>query len=249
MEINKATITHMFANKQKNCKCSASEFAIETLKNSKENYDNIDCIIFSTGTMDNIGSSTGALIKSSLKISECSVYDISAGGVPLATALKIANDFIVTNSYKNILVVACDVISRFNVPKYLYSDKCYIVRVKNSTKGNYKVEFKDYLEHSNDLKILIGGSKYSVTEEGLKYGYLDPYYDNNKIIGNSITSILPSYKSYYFSEEMLNINWKESDLLFIQDDINALRSKISLEDSFVIFENKAGNTVAQISIN
>ena len=74
--------------------------------------DDIDLIIVATTTPDKVFPSTACILQAKLKIKECPAFDVQAVCSGFIYALSIADNFIKTNSAKNILVVGADSMSK-----------------------------------------------------------------------------------------------------------------------------------------
>jgi len=79
----------------------------------------IDLIIVATTTPDKVFPSTACILQKKLGIDECAAFDIQAVCSGFIYALSIADNFIKTNSAKNILVIGADSMSKITD----YSDR------------------------------------------------------------------------------------------------------------------------------
>jgi 3-oxoacyl-[acyl-carrier-protein] synthase-3 len=82
------------------------------IRDSGIDKDDIDLIIVATTTPDKVFPSTACILQAKLKIKECPAFDIQAVCSGFIYALSIADNFIKTNSAKNILVVGADSMSK-----------------------------------------------------------------------------------------------------------------------------------------
>ncbi len=97
----------------------AFEAAKNAINNAKINIDEIDLIIVATTTPDKIFPSVACNVQTKLGIKNCPAFDIQAVCSGFIYALSIADNFIKTNSAKNILVIGADSMSRITD----YSDR------------------------------------------------------------------------------------------------------------------------------
>ncbi len=75
--------------------------------------DDIDLIIGATVTPEMIFPATACFVQAALEAGDTPAFDISAACSGFAYALNIANSFIKAGTYRRILVVAADALSRF----------------------------------------------------------------------------------------------------------------------------------------
>ena len=90
----------------------ALEASLMAISDSGIDKDDIDLIIVATTTPDKVFPSTACILQAKLKIKECPAFDIQAVCSGFIYALSIADNFIKTNSAKNILVVGADSMSK-----------------------------------------------------------------------------------------------------------------------------------------
>ncbi len=95
---------------------NASDLALpaakEALKNAGISPKEIDCVIVATSTPDMTFPSTACFLADKLGCSKPMAFDISAACSGFIYALTIANSFIKSGQFKNILVVGAEVFSK-----------------------------------------------------------------------------------------------------------------------------------------
>ena len=100
-----------------------SDLAFEAAKNAINSAEieasSIDLIIVATTTPDNIFPSTACIVQTKLGIKNCPAFDVQAVCSGFIYALAIADNFIKTNSAKNVLVIGADSMSKITD----YSDR------------------------------------------------------------------------------------------------------------------------------
>lgn len=74
--------------------------------------EDIDAIIVATGTPDRVYPSTGCLLQFRLGIKNCVAFDVQAACSGSIFALSIADQYIKTGIYRNVLVVGTEICSR-----------------------------------------------------------------------------------------------------------------------------------------
>ena len=90
----------------------ALEASLMAIRDSGIDKDDIDLIIVATTTPDKVFPSTACILQAKLKMKECPAFDVQAVCSGFIYALSIADNFIKTNSAKNILVVGADSMSK-----------------------------------------------------------------------------------------------------------------------------------------
>ena len=92
--------------------CTAAQQAIQTAQIDRQN---IDLILVATSTHDHLGGfpSTACIVQTKLGIhNNCAAFDIQAVCSGFVYALSVANQFIRSGTYKNILVIGAEIFSR-----------------------------------------------------------------------------------------------------------------------------------------
>jgi 3-oxoacyl-[acyl-carrier-protein] synthase-3 len=79
--------------------------AIDAIKMSKLNKNDIDMLIVATTTTDKISPSTACIIKDKLDLTNTIAFDISAVCSGFLFGMSVAEQYISSGSYKNILVI------------------------------------------------------------------------------------------------------------------------------------------------
>ncbi len=75
--------------------------------------NDIDLLICSTATSDHLFPSTACMVQEELGIESCAAFDISAACSGFVYAMNIADSFIKSGQYKNVLIVSVDIMSRY----------------------------------------------------------------------------------------------------------------------------------------
>ena len=97
----------------------AFEAARNAINNAGINSNEIDLIIVATTTPDKIFPSIACNVQTKLGIKNCPAFDIQAVCSGFIYALSIADNFIKTNSAKNVLIIGADSMSKITD----YSDR------------------------------------------------------------------------------------------------------------------------------
>lgn len=91
----------------------AYQASLEAIKAANIKKTDIDFILLATATPDYLMPNTACLVQYKLGIQNCPSLDMSAACSGFVYALSIANQFIQTGSYKNILVIGAEVLHNF----------------------------------------------------------------------------------------------------------------------------------------
>ncbi|MEQ1638394.1 MAG: beta-ketoacyl-ACP synthase III [Methylococcales bacterium] len=75
-------------------------------------FEDVDAIILATGTPDRVYPSTACLLQFRLGIKQCVSFDVQAACSGSIFALSIADQYIKTGMYRNVLVVGSEICSR-----------------------------------------------------------------------------------------------------------------------------------------
>ncbi len=84
----------------------------EAIINSKLNLDDIDMLIVATTSPDKTSPSTACIIKNILHLDKAIAFDVSAVCSGFLFAMSIAEQYISSGSYQNILVIGVDTFSK-----------------------------------------------------------------------------------------------------------------------------------------
>ena len=90
----------------------AYEAAKNALRNSKIKVSEIDLVIVATSTPDNTFPSTATKIQGKLGIKKGFAFDIQAACSGFIYALSVADNYILNNQAKNVLVIGSEIFSR-----------------------------------------------------------------------------------------------------------------------------------------
>lgn len=146
--------------------------------------EEVDLILVATVTPDMTFPSTACLIQNNLKAVKAAAFDIEAACSGFLYALTVANQFIATGFYKNVLVVGAECLSRFTNWKdrntcVLFGDGAGAVVMSRVEEG-YGV-LSQYLGADGSggelLTLKAGGSRMpaslATVEENLHYIHMD----------------------------------------------------------------------------
>lgn len=139
--------------------------------------DDIELIITATVTPDMLFPSTACLIQDKIKAKNAAAFDINAACSGFLYGLSIANSFIASGTYKNILVIGAEVLSAVLDPQdrrtvVLFGDGAgaAVVSEVESGKGFLAFDLGADGSGSEVLKLEAGGSKMPASQETLASG-------------------------------------------------------------------------------
>lgn len=100
-----------FADDTQSTSFMATQAAKKALENSNINRCDIDLVIVATTTPDQTFPSVASVVQSNLKLEECPAFDLQAVCSGFIYALSVADSFIKSAQYKNILVIGAEKMS------------------------------------------------------------------------------------------------------------------------------------------
>ncbi|MFR9069237.1 MAG: beta-ketoacyl-ACP synthase III [Paraclostridium sp.] len=152
----------------------ATKAALNAIKDANLTPEDIDLIIVATITPDMIFPSTACLVQANIKATKAACFDLEAACSGFIYSMTVAKQFIETNTYKHVLVIGAEALSRIldyedRSTAILFGDGAGAV-VMGSVNGGGVLSTnlgsdgngKDY------LNIPAGGSKNPASEETLK---------------------------------------------------------------------------------
>lgn len=215
----------------------------------------LDFIIFATVSPDQVMPSAACILQAKLGVKNIGAIDISAACTGFVYALSMAEQFIKTGMYKNILVVGAEVLTRY--VNYEDRDTCILfgdgagalVLSRNETEEDSKI-YSAHLHAAGELGDLFelpgGGSKnpisHAVIEEGLHYMRMK----GREVFKNAVRSMNDC------CEEALNANgMEEKDVQWLIPHqaniriIDAVAKHFGISnDKIIVNIQRTGNTSA-----
>ncbi len=139
--------------------------------------EDIDMIITATVTPDMLFPSTACLIQNKIGAVNAGAFDISAACSGFVYGLSIANGYVATGMYKNVLVIGAEVLSAVLDPYdrrtvVLFGDGAGAAVVSEVDEGSGFLAFDLGADGSGGdvLKVNAGGSRMPATEDTFKQG-------------------------------------------------------------------------------
>ena len=229
------------------------EVALELIKKSGMNPEDIDLILIATSTPDVPVVSTAALVQDKIGAKNAWGYDIVAACTGFVYALETGAKFVESGKYKNVLVIGADTMS--SIIDYTDRNTCVIfgdgaggvlLQPSNNDCGVLdSILMTDGSGHKY-LTVPAGGSLNPASKETLDKGMHYVYQDGKTVFKFAVKNMAD------VSKEILdNNNIAGEDLkLFIPHQANkriidAAAKRCGLtEDQVLININKYGNTTA-----
>lgn len=152
----------------------ATKAALNAIKDANLTPEDIDLIIVATITPDMIFPSAACLVQANIKATKAACFDLEAACSGFIYGMTVAKQFIETNTYKHVLVIGAEALSRIldyedRSTAILFGDGAGAVVMGSVNEGGVLStnlgsdgNGKDY------LNIPAGGSKNPASEETLK---------------------------------------------------------------------------------
>lgn len=235
----------------------ATKAALNAIKDANLTPEDIDLIIVATITPDMIFPSTACLVQANIKATKAACFDLEAACSGFIYGMTVAKQFIETNTYKHVLVIGAEALSRIldyedRSTAILFGDGAGAVVMGSVNEGGVLStnlgsdgNGKDY------LNIPAGGSKNPASEETLKnrLHYV-------KMAGNDV------FKFAVRIMQDASIKCVESANLYIQDidyliphqaniriiEASAKRLKLNMDKVYVNLDRYGNMSAASIPV-
>ena len=237
-----------------------TEAAKKAIKNAQISPDEIDFIIFATLSPDYFFPGSGVLIQRNLGLKEVGALDIRNQCSGFIYALSIADQYIKSGMYKNILVVGSELHSgglekstRGRNVSVIFGDGAGAVIIQasdDSGKGIMSTHLHSEGKHAEELVVISPATKKWIdklvedpNEDGSSYA---PYMNGNFVFKNAVVRFME-----VINEALIKNNLTKEDInLLIPHQANLrinqfVQKQLSLPDEKV-YNNimKYGNTTA-----
>lgn len=90
-----------------------AQAALEALEHARVDPDDVDLIICATISPDLTFPATASLIQNQIGASHAAAFDLGAGCSGFAYAMVVGAQFVIAGSYRNVLIVGADTLSKF----------------------------------------------------------------------------------------------------------------------------------------
>ena len=234
--------------------------ALNAIEKSSVKYKDIELIIVATISGDHAYPSTSCLVQKKLGLKGIPAFDISAGCTGFIYGINIAKQFIENGTYKNILVVGVELLSRFlnwedRNTCVLFGDGAGSAIVSRNERGDIS-EFIDGDIEADGTQddILVqpaGGSAMPATKETVKNNLHTVHMDGNKVFKLAVKSMYSSCETLIKRNNIriTDIDWLISHQANMRI-IESLGKKLKIDTDHVIvnIEKYANTSAATIPI-
>lgn len=160
---------------------TTSDIAYLAAKNALDNAQikssEIDLIILATATPDRKAPSTAAIVQNKLNAFNAAAFDVAAVCSGFLYAISIANQYIATGTYKNVLIIGVDTFSKITDwtkrDAVFFGDGAGAAILSNSISDGF-LSTRIYTDTSNNMfgfTIPGGGSEIPLNENNLQQQY------------------------------------------------------------------------------
>ena len=234
---------------------TASSLAAKAAKDAIEfagiDVKDIDLIICATSLPDNLYPSTACEVQLALGASNAAAFDIVAACSGLIYGLKIANSFIASGEYKNVLLVGVDIHSRFvnwsdRSTCVLFGDGAGALVVQMSQDGQndvLSVDIRADGTKASELKIPLTGINCPLVEQNTPE--LQCVNMNGREIYKFAVNYVPESIMYVLKNINLTVNDVDTYILHQANIriIQAIADKLhENQEKFYVNLHKYGNT-------
>lgn len=213
--------------------------------------EDIDLVICATSLPDNLYPSAACEIQSAIGAVNAAAFDVVAACSGLIYGLKIANSFIASGEYKNILLVGVDVHSRFvnwedRSTCVLFGDGAGALTIQRSEDGQNDILYVDIRSdgtRARELKIPLSGNNCPLAEKNSP----EPQhvYMNGREIYKFAINTVPNSVTDALTKTGLTVNDIDKYILHQANIriIKAIATKLNENlDKFYVNLDKYGNT-------
>lgn len=229
----------------------AQEAGLKALDDANVNPEDVELIIVATGSPDMIFPSTACLTQQKMSIENCPAFDLLAACAGFSYGLAIASSFVACGTYKTVLLIGAEAITRFVNWKdrntcVLFGDGAGAVVLQEVEPG-YGI-LSNYLaadgKGADLLKIPAGGAMLPANSETVKNNLHYIHMNGNEIFKFAI-STLPRVAR----QALKKANLKVEDVDFLiphqanQRIITSAAKKLKIDPAKVISNIESyGNT-------
>lgn len=174
------------------------EASLNAIKDANLKVEDIDMILVGTVSGDHPMPSTACYLQSKLKARKVVAFDINAACSGFLYGVSVADQFIRSGMYKNILVVGAEVLSRYMNYKdretcILFGDGAGAWIVSRAEAGEVHLIESSHLHSDGDLsellKLPIGGSRIPHSVEAIEQGHHFMTMKGREIFKNAVRSM------------------------------------------------------------
>ncbi len=229
----------------------AAEAGLKALEDANVSPKDVELIIVATGSPDMIFPSTACVAQQKMGIKGCPAFDLQAACTGFSYGLAVASSFVATGTYKTVLLIGAEAITRFVNWKdkntcVLFGDGAGAVVLQEVEPG-YGI-LSNYLSADGTrgdlLKIPAGGAMLPTSSETVKNNLHYIHMSGNEIFKFAV-KVLPRAAKIALKKA----NLKVGDIDFLiphqanQRIIDVAVERLKIDSSKVVSNiNKYGNT-------
>lgn len=235
----------------------STKAALKAIECAKLTSKDIDLIIVATATPDMIFPSTACIVQENIGASNAAAFDISVACSGFIYGITIAKQFIETGTYKNVLVIGAEILSRVldyndRTTSILFGDGAGAVVIGNVECGGI---LSTYLGSDGSgaefLNIPAGGSKLPATQNTI-----DNRLHTIKMSGNNVYKFAVRImgEASLKAIEMANLETSDIDCLIPHQaniriiDASAKRLKLDKDKVFVNLDKYGNMSAASVPV-
>lgn len=175
--------------------------SLRALENADLKVEDLDLIIVGTVTGDHQMPSTSCFLQSKLGARNIMAFDINAACSGFLYGVSIADQFIRSGMYKNVLVVGAEILTRYMNYKdretcILFGDGAGAWIVSRAEESDKNVIMSSHLHADGNLADLLilpgGGSRYPQSHEVIDKGYNFMQMKGREIFKNAVRAMAMS---------------------------------------------------------
>lgn len=229
----------------------AAKAAKEAIEFAGADVKDIDLIICATSLPDNLYPSTACEVQLAIGASNAAAFDVVAACSGLIYGLKIANSFIASGEYKNVLIVGVDIHSRFvnwndRSTCVLFGDGAgalFVQRSQDEQNDVLAVDIRADGTKASELKIPLTGINCPLVEQNAPE--LQCVNMNGREVYKFAVNYVPESIKYVLNNINLTVNDVDKYVLHQANVriIQAISDKLNENiDKFYVNLQKYGNT-------
>ena len=241
---------HILKGEAKGTSYMGTKAVMELLKKTNTLPEEVEVLVFATTTPDYLFPSTAALTAEACGIKNALGFDIQAACSGFIYALEIGSNFIKTGKYKKVVIVAGDKMT--SVTNYndkttcpLFGDAACAILLEPTISDHGIIDSILQIDGAGSpyLHVQGGGSMFPASHETVSNN-MHYLYQDGRIVYKQAVSCMSNVSEEIMKRNNLTkdtINWfvpHQANLRII----NAVGSRLGLEDKAIININRYGNT-------
>lgn len=241
---------HILKGEAKGTSYMGTKAVMELLKKTNTLPEEVEVLVFATTTPDYLFPSTAALTAEACGIKNALGFDIQAACSGFIYALEIGSNFIKTGKYKKVVIVAGDKMT--SVTNYndkttcpLFGDAAGAILLEPTISDHGIIDSILHIDGAGSpyLHVQGGGPMFPASHETVSNN-MHYLYQDGRIVYKQAVSCMSNVSEEIMKRNNLTkdtINWfvpHQANLRII----NAVGSRLGLEDKAIININRYGNT-------